>query len=147
EYWKRWKISRFLSRRRLPPLLPNHISRTGRLTVASALFKDLCIDANDHLALAAWWADVLAYERVQVGHLTDADPILIESTDGSGPPMWVCPVAEAKVVKNRCHFDVWGRTEELLDRGATLVRSRDDEIRWDILADPEGNEFCVFAPK
>jgi len=27
-----------------------------------------------------------------------------------------------------------------------MVRARDEEIDWDILADPEGNEFCVFAP-
>ena len=33
-----------------------------------------------------------------------------------------------------------------LGLGATLVRARDEEIDWDILADPEGNEFCVFAP-
>ena len=30
--------------------------------------------------------------------------------------------------------------------GARLLRARDDEIGWDVLADPEGNEFCVFAP-
>jgi hypothetical protein len=31
--------------------------------------------------------------------------------------------------------------------GPVVVRARDEEIDWDILADPEGNEFCVFAPK
>ena len=45
---------------------------------------------------------------------------------------------------------LWAMTEEestrqLLSRGATLLRARDDEIQWDVLADPEGNEFCVFA--
>jgi Glyoxalase-like domain len=48
-------------------------------------------------------------------------------------------------VKNRMHLDVVGDTAELLGLGATLVRVRDEEIDWDILADPEGNEFCVFA--
>src|SRR6266481_297865 len=35
----------------------------------------------------------------------------------------------------------------LLSLRATMVRARDKEIDWDILADPEGNEFCVFAPR
>ncbi len=35
----------------------------------------------------------------------------------------------------------------LLDAGATLVRHRDDDIGWHVLADPEGNEFCVFGPQ
>jgi len=50
-------------------------------------------------------------------------------------------------VKNRMHLDVVGDKAELLSLGATMVRARDEEIDWDILADPEGNEFCVFAPQ
>ncbi len=34
----------------------------------------------------------------------------------------------------------------LLALGATLVRRRDEDVHWDVLADPEGNEFCVFDP-
>jgi len=48
-------------------------------------------------------------------------------------------------VKNRLHRDIWGKTENLLAAGAHLIRKRDDEIDWDVLADPEGNEFCVFT--
>ena len=43
------------------------------------------------------------------------------------------------------HWDVWGDTETFLAAGARLLRGRDDEIGWDVLADPEGNEFCVFT--
>jgi hypothetical protein len=43
------------------------------------------------------------------------------------------------------HWDVWGETETFLAAGARLLRGRDDEIGWDVLADPEGNEFCVFT--
>jgi hypothetical protein len=43
------------------------------------------------------------------------------------------------------HWDVLGTTEELLAAGATLLRAQDSEISWDVLADPEGNEFCVFT--
>jgi hypothetical protein len=45
------------------------------------------------------------------------------------------------------HLDVTGDKTELLGLGAMLVRARDEDIEWDILADPEGNEFCVFAPQ
>jgi hypothetical protein len=38
------------------------------------------------------------------------------------------------------------RFKELLAAGATMVLPQGDDRRWDILADPEGNEFCVFAP-
>ena len=65
---------------------------------------------------------------------------------GAGLLIWIVPVPERKTVKNRMHIDVFGRTQELLDAGATLVRARDGEIEWDVLADPEGNEFCAFAP-
>ena len=54
-------------------------------------------------------------------------------------------VPEPKTVKNRMHWDVWGETQSLLSAGAKLLRSRDIEIGWDVLADPEGNEFCVFT--
>jgi hypothetical protein len=54
-------------------------------------------------------------------------------------------VPEAKTVKNRIHWDVTVTdVEALLDGGATLLRAKDDEIRWHVLADPEGNEFCAF---
>lgn len=56
------------------------------------------------------------------------------------------PVPEPKRVKNRVHWDVWGSRDSLLAAGASLLRARDDEIGWDILADPAGNEFCVFVP-
>ncbi len=55
-------------------------------------------------------------------------------------------VPEPKTVKNRIHWDVWGATEEFLAAGARLLRAHDHEIDWDVLADPEGNEFCVFTP-
>ena len=52
-------------------------------------------------------------------------------------------------MKNRMHFDVLGDTEALLAAGATLVRAATGrrDIEWDVLADPEGNEFCVFTPE
>ncbi len=45
------------------------------------------------------------------------------------------------------HLDVYGDSEELVELGATLIRRRGPEIDWAVLADPEGNEFCVFQPE
>ena len=58
----------------------------------------------------------------------------------------VQPVPEPKTVKNRIHWDVPGERAELVGAGARLLRARGDDIAWDVLADPEGNEFCVFTP-
>ena len=59
--------------------------------------------------------------------------------------IWINPVPEDKTGKNRMHLDVWGDPARLVALGATVIRKRDDEIDWHILADPEGNEFCVFT--
>ena len=114
-----------------------------------ATFKDLCLDAVDDQALANWWCTAMGYTLKlaatgdDVGQWTGgiADPA------GAGPLIWINRVPEAKTIKNRMHLDVLGDTAELISLGATLLRRRDAEIRWDILADPEGNEFCVFAPE
>jgi hypothetical protein len=114
-----------------------------------ARFKDLCLDANDHQRLADWWCRALGYVRrdqTQGATRPLEWPVPIVDPTGAGPLIWIVPVPEAKSVKNRMHLDVFGRTQALLDAGASLVRARDDEIQWDVLADPEGNEFCVFAP-
>jgi hypothetical protein len=123
---------------------------------APARFKDLCLDARDHQTLADWWCAALGYiRRDELEPHADprpADwPVPIVDPDGAGPLMWIVPVPEPKIVKNRMHFDVVGDTTALLTAGATMVRPRDadaspaDAIEWDVLADPEGNEFCVFS--
>jgi hypothetical protein len=113
-----------------------------------ARFKDLCLDARDHQALADWWCAALAYQRRQpVGAERPAEwPVPIFDPTGTGPLIWINPVPEPKTVKNRLHLDVVGDTAELLALGAVLLRRHGDDIEWDILADPEGNEFCVFTP-
>jgi len=116
-----------------------------------ARFKDLCLDARDHQALADWWSGVLGYRRADdpAAGEDDAprpasDPVLLLPGPDGGPPLWINPVPEPKTVKNRMHIDVYGDTAELLAAGAVLVR-RHDGIGWGVLADPEGNEFCVLS--
>ncbi|GAA4304443.1 hypothetical protein GCM10023162_07120 [Klenkia terrae] len=133
----------------------------------AAAFRDLCIDARDHQALADWWCSAMGYVRKDAAQPDPDDdwtrpvdwPVPIVDPAGHGTLIWVVPVPEEKVVKNRVHWDVVGSVEELLAQGATLVRGNDrpadgadtdpttGAIEWDVLADPEGNEFCVFTPQ
>jgi hypothetical protein len=110
-----------------------------------ARFKDLCLDARDHQALADWWCAALGYVRRDADR-PRTDPVLIADPAGVGPAIWVNPVPEPKTVKNRMHLDVAGDREALLAAGASLLRARGGDLRWDVLADPEGNEFCCFSP-
>ncbi len=104
-------------------------------------FYELVVDAVDPGPIARWWAGVFG---VEVHEETDKAFCWLEPPGLPGELIFQ-QVPEPKTVKNRIHWDVWGDTAELLAAGARLLRARDDEIGWDVLADPEGNEFCVFA--
>jgi Glyoxalase-like domain len=117
--------------------------------------KDICFDCADPWELAQWWARVLGY-RVRPHTADDLvalkargiknpeqDPsIAVDPVDEVGPTFWFNLVPEPKQVKNRVHVDVYGDVDTLLERGATLVERHE---RWTVVADPEGNEFCVFS--
>ncbi len=102
---------------------------------------ELVVDCVDPERLATWWAGVYGIEAQPDG---DSFCWSLDQAPGMPWEMVFVAVPEPKTVKNRIHWDVWGDTEELLAAGATLLRTKDDDIRWDVLADPEGNEFCVF---
>ncbi|MGY2085284.1 VOC family protein [Blastococcus sp. SYSU DS0539] len=116
-----------------------------------ARFKDLCLDARDHQSMADWWAAALGYVRKDVlddGTERERDwPALIIDPAGAGPDIWLNPVIESKWVKNRMHLDVVGDRDALVAAGARVVRSQGGDIDCDVLADPEGNEFCCFPPE
>jgi hypothetical protein len=114
----------------------------------AARFKDLCLDASDHQMLASWWCVVLAYERriEPDWERPSESAVPIVDPTGEGPLIWVVPVPEAKTVKNRMHIDVFGDVGELVALGARVVLAHGDDRDWTVLADPEGNEFCVFDP-
>lgn len=110
-------------------------------------FTELCIDATDPSALGRWWAEVLGYE------VTDEDPDLLELTGppGSGPRLLFARVPEPKTVKDRLHLDVNAtdrpqdeELERLLALGARRVDVGQGDVTWVVLADPEGNEFCLL---
>lgn len=101
------------------------------------------IDAVDHVAIAQWWADVL-------GGTCTTDPHGFSSVSGiSGAPfddIDFVAVPERKTVKNRLHIDVTTPDlAALVAAGASVLRVQEPPIRWTVMADPEGNEFCAFA--
>ena len=91
---------------------------------------------------------MLGYERrVEPDGARRADwPVPIVDPTGDGPLIWIIAVPEAKTVKNRMHIDVFGAVDAIVAHGARVVLARGDDRDWTVLADPEGNEFCVFDP-
>lgn len=109
--------------------------------------KDVVVDCADPGAAARWWQGMFGGE---LGHDTEHDWWWLDGAAGVPfDSIDFVPVPEPKVVKNRVHWDVTlaeGVTlDDLVARGARVLRPRDDEIRWTVMADPEGNEFCVFS--
>jgi hypothetical protein len=112
--------------------------REGEL--ATYLGHELTVDSRDPEAQARWWASVFGVEP-----RNDDDPWWYVAGVPGMPleAMLFDPVPEPKTVKNRMHWDIYGDVADLLGRGATLL---EEQPRWTVLADPEGNEFCVFPP-
>ena len=109
-------------------------------------FTDICIDAADIDALAQWWADVLGWPKEP----TDDGDVALRAPAGAGPDWLFLVVPEGKTVKNRIHFDLvpddqQAEVERLVAMGARHVDVGQGEETWVVLADPEGNEFCVLA--
>lgn len=103
----------------------------------------LVVDCDDPGAQARWWAALAG------GSVTDNPQGYSTVAEVPGMPiltMDFVPVPERKVTKNRIHVDVVAdATEPILDAGATLLAARGGDRRWDVLSDPDGNEFCVFV--
>ncbi len=103
----------------------------------------VCIDCVDAGPLAAWWGRVFGIaptknEGEDWWTITGAGPDDVLTLDFGTVP-------EPRTVPNRLHWDVQGRVADLLAHGATHLW---DTEHWTVLADPEGNEFCVFdAPE
>ncbi|MFI6578503.1 VOC family protein [Nocardiopsis sp. NPDC050513] len=120
-------------------------------------FTELAVDCADPHRLARFWCSVLDYEvrDEDDGLVTIGPPAApgAENRPGPVPPaLTFAHVPEAKTVKNRLHIDVNPADREqdaevrrLLDLGARRVDVGQGEASWVVLADPEGNEFCVLA--
>ena len=112
------------------------------------------IDCAEPQELARFWAAALGW---RVTFSSDAECAL-EPPEGSAetdvsPDLVFVRVPDEKVVKNRLHLDLRpddqdAHVERLLALGATRAEiGQTGEEPWVVLADPEGNEFCVLAPR
>ena len=102
------------------------------------------VDCADPERVATWWGEVFGAELDDNAAHGGGWWTLLHATPDDVLTIDFAPVPEPKLVKNRMHWDVVGTVEEFLDRGATHLW---DQPRWTVLADPEGNEFCVFPER
>lgn len=115
------------------------------------VISQLTIDCTDPHALAAWWRDVLDWTYTWEP-APDDDEIGIAPDDGSATAWLFIKVPELKSGKNRLHVDIRppngssqpAELERLLSLGATRVDIGQGDVPWHVLADPEGNEFCLL---
>jgi len=113
------------------------------------------IEATDIAAQARWWSDALGWPITY----EDDDEVEIQPEGNDGrdavPSIEFVAVTEPKTVKNRIHLDLGCDSPEhqleivdrLLAAGATRADVGQGEAPWVVLADPEGNEFCVLEDR
>ena len=120
---------------------------------------ELAIDCADPHGLARFWCSVLDYEVQDEDDeiVTIGPPSVPQGRDRPGPvppTLTFARVPERKTLKNRLHLDVNPTDREqddevrrLLDLGARRADVGQGDESWVVLADPEGNEFCVLAKR
>jgi hypothetical protein len=110
------------------------------------------IDSADPSTLGRWWASALGWEvTFQNADETDVEP----PAGRPGIELTFVPVTDKRLLKNRIHFDLnsvdLAGQDDLIQRlmatGATEVDLGQGDVPWAVLADPEGNEFCVLEPR
>jgi hypothetical protein len=112
---------------------------------------EVCIDCVDPCALASWWAEVVGGSEVR----GSGEPYCtIVGAPAGLPDLVFQRVPEAKVAKNRLHLDLYvddpaAEVARLETLGATRLGGRveggDACAWWQVMVDPQGNEFCVCA--
>jgi len=112
-------------------------------------FATLALDAVDPRVVAEFWCAVLDWQIVD----DDPDGMTLTPRDRSWPVIDALRVPEGKQGKNRLHLDLRAdgsstaqELERLLGLGARRVDvGQSPESSWVVLADPEGNEFCLLS--
>lgn len=117
----------------------------------SLRIQAVCIDSHDPSRIATFWESALGWRRTE----EQDDEVVLEPTvgtaeDGVAPDLLFLLVPEDKTVKNRLHFDLRPHDQEaevgrLIGLGARHVSvGQGPDESWVVLADPDGNEFCVL---
>ncbi|GIG41824.1 VOC family protein [Cellulomonas phragmiteti] len=121
------------------------------------------IESRDPHALARWWAAALGWDYLDLAEdeavvVPSWAADLVTSTPFERVPPGLCFVAveHDKTTKNRLHLDLAPHTSDdrdaeiarLIDLGASRVDvGQGPDVSWDVLADPDGNEFCVLSSR
>ena len=111
-------------------------------------WEQTIVDSRDPASLGRWWAEALGWVVVN----DDAEEFEIRPSTDRLPGLLFVRVAEPKSIKNRLHLDFRpddrdAEVDRLLAFGATRADIGQGEQSWVVLADPEGNEFCVLRSR
>ena len=109
-------------------------------------WEQVIVDARDPEALGRWWLNALGWVVVN----EEPEEFEIRPAPERLPGLLFVPVPEPKTTKNRLHLDLRpddrdAEVARLLSLGATRADVGQGEQPWVVLADPEGNEFCVLS--
>jgi Glyoxalase-like domain len=137
-------------------------NRPNSEVLMGSRLTEIVVDCHDPVAQAAFWAAALGYQvvrtdqgQVEVAPWEREPPDLAEQVRQAPavPTLVFVTVPEAKTVKNRLHLDLRpvdrsheAEVERLIGLGARRADVGQGEVPWVVLADPEGNEFCVLGP-
>jgi catechol 2,3-dioxygenase-like lactoylglutathione lyase family enzyme len=121
----------------------HHDAVTSRIT-------ELVLDSHDPERLASFWCEVLGWSVVD---RYDGQVEIGPAGPAAGPSMVFVPSADTKRQKLRLHLDLRpaggdhaAELQRLLDVGAVRADVGQGDAPWAVLADPEGNEFCLLHP-
>ena len=115
----------------------------------------IAMNARDDSAVGRFWAEALGWGvSSEEPGVTNVEPVGFAYPDPVAVCIDVIVVPEPKLVKNRVHLDLATTSAahqaelvaRLQDLGATPADVGQGDVSWTVLADPEGNEFCVLAP-
>ncbi len=111
-------------------------------------WEQVVIAAQDPAALGRWWCEALGWVVVD-----DEHPVFeIQPQAGQTPGLLFLPLERPKQGQNRLHIDLRpddqaAEVERLRAMGASPVDVGQGDVSWVVLADPEGNEFCVLQKR
>ncbi|GII51953.1 hypothetical protein Pth03_03420 [Planotetraspora thailandica] len=111
--------------------------------------------ARDAAALGRFWAEALGWGSDSEEFGTSLEPVGFAYPDPSAVCIDIIARPEPKTVKNRVHVDLATTSAahqaelvgRLKDLGATPADVGQGDVPWTVMADPEGNEFCVLEPR
>jgi predicted enzyme related to lactoylglutathione lyase len=111
-------------------------------------WEQVVVASGDAAKLGRWWQEALGWVVVN----DDPEAYEIRPAPDQLPGLLFLPVPEAKTIKNRLHLDFRpedrdAEVDRFLSLGATRADIGQGEVSWVVLADPEGNEFCILSSR